>query len=99
VSNKDVSSFGREAELFPKSSGETALNEDQIPQGQEWNYNSDHSLNVLMPKPGYVTGIYNGALSIDNDLTLDATVNHMSIGTVTISDGVTVTLEGEWVII
>lgn len=40
-----------------------------------------------------------GNKTITEDITITDEYNQMSIGTITIADGVTVTLEGEWVIV
>lgn len=100
--NRDATSRrGVEAELYPKSSGENVLNENQSPAGAgfQWKRSADRTINAMSMKRGYGIDIYSGVKQIDHDITLTDEVNYMSVGTFTIPEGVTVTLEGEWVIV
>lgn len=98
----------READVFPKSVGVSALNENQIPDMFEWTYNEDTQTVEVVIKDGYslegtgggggtsdqpLAGVfYENDTNVSADYTITAGKNAMSAGPITIDAGVTVTV-------
>lgn len=69
MGKETVSRKGREAQLYPKSSGNNATNEDQIVASEafEWHYSDDKKTIYVTMTDGYVFALDASELTIDGD--------------------------------
>jgi len=69
MGKETVSRKGREAQLYPKSSGNNATNEDQIVASEafEWHYSADKKTIYVTMTDGYVFALNASELTIDGD--------------------------------
>lgn len=101
MSDRYVSREGLRSEVYPKSSGQNATDEGEIPLGFNWKNSKDKNKNVMSMKDGYAVDFMASPPSIEFDTTLGDNKNYSTVGPVTIEDGVTVTVEdgSTWTII
>lgn len=60
-------SRSREAPLYPKSSGQSATNENQVVTPFNWHFNADKTVVYVTMKSGYVLALETGELTIDEE--------------------------------
>lgn len=89
---ESVSPKARVINSFAKSSGQEAINEDQVPLGFNWKNSKDKKKNVMSMQDGYAVDFMASPTSIEDDVTLDDDKNYSTVGPVTIATGVTVTI-------